>query len=150
MAGALIGIRSTALLVALLSITAWVTPAGGAVGLKAASPAVRNSAPATPQPVVPLQTVLSAAPGLNIVPIAQLFKSTSRTKVVRPVFRGRAPWKAQPPQTAPVAAGTPRAPLTPMAQRMAVYNSLNQPGLAAGASGLTPPDSTGAIGPAHY
>lgn len=39
-----------------------------------------------------------------------------------------------------------------MAPRIAVYNSLNQPGLAASenADGLTPPDSTGAIGPANY
>jgi len=39
-----------------------------------------------------------------------------------------------------------------MAPRIAVYNSLNQPGISASenAGSLTPPDSTGAIGPANY
>jgi hypothetical protein len=47
---------------------------------------------------------------------------------------------------------TPHTPTTKLSPKVAVYNNLNQPGMAAPSpfgSG-TPPDSTGAIGPNHY
>jgi hypothetical protein len=148
MAGALIGIRSTTLFAALLSIAVWVTPAGGEVGLKSASPAVRSAAHTTPQE----RTIPSGDPGFKVARAARLFKSFPRSKVISRISRGSTARKAQAARPAPAPGLAPRTPSTPKAPRIVLYNNLNSPGIGAGenASAETPPDSTGAIGPAHY
>ena len=133
--------KSASLLVAILSIVAWVTPAGGAIGFKAPSPAVRATAHATP-----LTTVPSGDPGFKVAQAAQISKSLPRSKVVSRISRTARRAQTSQPTLAPRTTSTPKAP------RIVLYNNLNSPGIGAtqNASAETPPDSTGAIGPSHY
>jgi hypothetical protein len=122
------------------------------LALKAAASPVHAGARIAPDSVVPLRTSQRSAPSYKIVPIAQLLKAGLPPKIAGPIFRGGAPSKAVAP--APPTKVTPRTPSTPTAPRIAVYGNgvLNNSGMSAmgNATGLTPPDSTGAIGPNNY
>ncbi len=64
----------------------------------------------------------------------------------QPLFRGS---PASRPKSTPKPVAQPTRPLIP-ANPPVVYNGLNKPGMTPGLATLTPPDSTGAIGPANY
>lgn len=144
-----------AVFAALMSIAAWIAPSG-VIGdthpspHNAATSMVAAKAPTTEHLGLPTRTPPRTAPTFKVESVAQLVKSAPRTKTVGAIFRGGVTPKARPSR--PAVGGTVQTPKTVSAPRIAVYNGLNQAGIASGdnANLVTPPDSTGAIGPANY
>lgn len=148
-----------AILAALLFATTALTP-GDVVGAsrphsstfdESASPAPA-AAPTTRHTMVRQRTAAGAVPEFKVESVAHFFKSAPRSKLLAPIFRGGVTRKAPRSVAAPVTGSTVPIPSAPTSPRIAVYSGLNQPGIAASdnADEVTPPDSTGAIGPADY
>jgi hypothetical protein len=130
---------SPRLIVAFLA--AMVVIAGGAV--PAFSRAVE---PDTDRSVVPQTISYRGEPGYKIVPASEFHPTPTGSSSWQTVFRGGR--HSAPNLSTGTTPAPPRSMLAPSSPRIAVYGTLNKPGLTAGSA--TPPDSTGAIGPSNY
>jgi hypothetical protein len=170
MAGAVRGARPAIALLATLFILAGPSAPSRTSGPSAsvvaavsrANPSALPSAPASPSALpqaapsaVPLATTPLQTPLLQVVPAAQLHEQAAQPGSKRPFFLGRrqvpssSSRGAIPPSVAPA---NPHSSSTAAAPGIVLYNNLNSPGMSAtvDSGDVTPPDSTGAIGPNHY
>jgi hypothetical protein len=105
------------------------------------APLVPAPAPATPVPQTPKG---SAAPAFKVVPADQM-ANLGVSGSSAPFFRGGVRSRASAPSST-----APAPHLATASPNVALYNGLNKPGLNAAGISVTPPDSTGAIGPNNY
>ncbi len=123
------------------AIVAAIVAASGAVSH---SPTLTQSANVRPQPahssVVAGQETWTG----RIVPASQVHLRAGSSKA--PLFRGGRHSK---PSTSVSSPASPTTAATAASPKVVLYNGLNQPGMASSGT-VTPPDSTGAIGPNNY
>jgi hypothetical protein len=141
-------------LFAALVVVLGASAPGSSVAIQSAPPANRSQSiqtrvpptPATDPSVVPQKISHRGEAGYNIVPASQFHPTSSGLSSGQPFFRGGRTSKVSPAPTAVA----PRTTLTPSSPRIAVSPGLSKPGMTAGGLQITPPDSTGAIGPNNY
>jgi len=96
--------------------------------------------PATDQSVIPQTVMRRGQPGYGLVPSSQ-FQPRSSTSAP---FRGGETSKAPPTSAIKSSSSKPASP------RIGIAPGIFGTGLGAAGLSITPPDSTGAIGPSHY
>src|SRR5258708_1030660 len=87
------------------------------------------------------------APGYSIIPASEFRRTSPDSDSAQRVFRGGR--RSTPPSSSAIQT-PPRSSLVASSSRIAISPGVVNWGMAYGGLPITPPDSTGAIGPLHY